>query len=217
MKYQDNIKLWMQGTGAGGLRVSARAAFTKLQSCYKLLGDKKHILIEYISGMIAAANVTMLYEAASAGFGAAHRLHGICDDLLDGHGINPKYYKYYAATSGKHDLFAIYPSKRTMHNLYYLELFDLHTELSVSQYMREQEGKIQAFANLPALAEYYAILEQKLGAAAQEINDLILEHFVCARVLDAFRQGMLNEYHYILSNIDPDANQPIFKLWMETL
>ncbi len=217
MDYQDNIKLWIQGVRAGGLPVSSRAVFAKLKSCHELLGNNQHILIGYISGMIAATNVTMLDEAASSGFDTAYYLHEICNDLLDGRGTNPRYHKYYAAVSGKRDLFSAYPDKRTVQHLYYLELFDLHTELSVRQYMLVQEEKMREFANLPELSEYYSIMEQKLGTAAQEINNLLVEHFVCARVMDAFRQGMLNEYHYTLSSVDPDTNQPIFQLWMETL
>ncbi len=211
------MELRIQGIGTGGINPSARTVFTKLKSYFELLGNDQHILIRYISGMIAATNVTMLDEAASYGFDVADQLHQICTDLLDKHGANPEYHEYYTAISAKRDLFSIYPTESTVQSLYYLELFDLHAELSVNEYILRQEKNIREFAGLPEVGHYYEILEQKLGAAAKELNDLLLEHFVCARVMDAFRQGMLNEYHYTLENVDPDTQQPIFQLWMETL
>lgn len=215
--FQNTIKTLIQGSPSGDFRLSSHALFTGLKPYYDQLGDCQSALVQYISEMIGATNVTMLYEAAETGFETANRLHQICKLLADENGIDPKHHEYYDAIRNKREAYSRFSDNRTILDLYYLELFDFHAEVSMNRYHMEQETKMLEFASLPTLSRFHSALEKKLGNAAQDISSMLIEYFVCVRVMDAFRQGMLNEYHYSLSNVDAETGKPIFQLWMETL
>ena len=162
--------------------------------------------------------MTILIEAAESGFESGHELHKICSTLLKPGGVAPKLQEYREKAAGKIDRIRQYAEHRTQLDLLYMELFDFHAETAWNAYRREQERKMMEFADLHTVAKYYAALSHKLGEeTAHEINNLLTEHFACVQVMQAFRQGLLNDYMFTIANVDVETGKPVFQLWMELL
>ena len=218
MEYYEKMRQLIQGSLNTGDNLKTHSIFSALNGCFNKLWEQPNSLIQYIKHIGEVATVTLLYEAAESGIEASRKLIRICASMLNGQGISTEEKDYHLAISDKRDAFMQYSERQTILSLFFLELFDMHAEISWNRYKVEQDSKMLEFADLIELKKYHIALIQKLGAdTEQKINDMLIETLVYVPVMKAFRQGMINEFTNTMIYMDAETGKPVFQLWMETL
>jgi len=181
-----------------------------LQKIRSDLGAKKHLLDDFLYGMLVAFNKISVIDAVDEGFQDAtaefrNLVIGIRDgdDSLSGHPFYPTLWDYIIKNPC--------PDERVYVDYYCASLFVEFTDFALTRYLRNRETHIKAemdAANIDALKA--GIAEVVDIATLDKLYDLIYKRYIIASPAKIFVQCM-NDQHLLCNLFKAGDSQFVYQ------
>lgn len=180
------------------------------------LGKQGYLLDKYISIILEAANVTLLYDAAERGFGASE-LRYLCLSVMDGktdcteHPLYGKVKEYI----NTHPL--EYQERPTKQSLYCIALAEDFLEYAAKGYYQRQKEKQREVFDIVDLRNLYREIGAMLGGEEEleRLNLRIRQRFLIVTPMAGFLQGLTGDLLYCLAYRDAETGKLTARLVLE--
>lgn len=191
--------------------------FSFIQFYAVRMGEKSHLLYEYVDELFRAGNATFLSDAVNSGFSAGRYLHFLCEEIVE-NTMSPASSDLYYKAQNFEPVYNSFQNKKTRIALCYVMLNSTYYPAALKNFQDEQRLKMNELADLEKLADLY---QQIRGVIGEEpisyLTSNLKGHLFFIPLCKGFRQGYQNSFMLTLGQIDPETEKTIAQLWLESL
>lgn len=191
--------------------------FSFIQFYAVRMGEKSHLLYEYVDELFRAGNTTFLYDATNSGFSAGRYLHFLCEEIVE-NTMSPASSDLYYKAQNFETVYNSFQNRKTRISLCYVMLNSTYYPVALKDFQSEQHLKMNELADLEKLTDLY---QQIRGVIGEEpisyLTSNLKGHLLFIPLCKGFRQGYQNSFMLTLGQVDPETEKTIAQLWLESL
>lgn len=195
--------------------LSDKDFFAIMKSIRGQLGEKGYWLDNYVGKILEAINQHLISDCAEEGFTSFSILRRICTDILDGcdeieHPIYPAAKQAVQKYKGK------YQERETIRALTSAVTFREFSKTAVKVFIEEKSCGVTEKIDNMKQQEWYQAMSVIVGEHQMEcLNAEIKRTFLIVPALEAYLQGMTNDYMYCLLHRDRETSRQVFQLLLD--